>query len=358
MPSPQTGIGGNHSEERTLADDQIVLTGVKPTGSPHIGNLLSAIEPGIALAADDTRTSLFFIADYHALTTVRDPEVLKHQTYAVAATWLAFGLDVERTMFYRQSDIPEVFELAWILSCYSPKGYMNKSHAYKARVQDNAAQGSDGDAGVNVGLFTYPILMAADILLFDAHTVPVGKDQVQHVEIARDIAQRLNHACGADVLRLPKAEVSANTATVPGLDGRKMSKSYGNVVPLFETSKRLRKIILRIKTDSTPPEAPKDPESSLVYQIHETLLSADQKKALADRYRAGISWGEAKVALYEEIESRVAEPRERYEYWMSHTDELDQLLRKGAQRARPRAQAVLQRVRDALGITAAPVISS
>ena len=340
-----------------MSEPQVVLTGIKPTGTPHLGNLLSAIEPGVAMASEPNRSSLFFIADYHALTTVRDPEVLRHQTYAVAATWLAFGLDPNRTLFYRQSDIPEVFELAWILGCHSPKGFMNKSHAYKARVQENLAKNDDADAGVNIGLFTYPVLMAADILLFDAHAVPVGKDQVQHVEIARDIAARINHLSGTEVLQLPKAMVSANTMTVPGLDGRKMSKSYDNVLPLFERPKKLRKKIMRIQTDSTPPEDPKDPDGSLVYQIHSSLLAPDGREELAARYRAGISWGAAKQALYEEVENRVGEPRERYDAWMADLPALDELLLAGAARARPIAQRVLQRTRDALGVTAGRLIA-
>ena len=272
-----------------MADDQIVLTGVKPTGSPHIGNLFrhrarhrrpqTRPEPHCSSLRTTTRSH------------VRDPEILKHQTYAVAATWLAFGLDVERTMFYRQSDIPEVFELAWILSCYSPKGYM-VIHAYKARVQDNASRAPTKTPGSTSGCSASPILMAADILLFDAHSVPVGKDQVQHVEIARDIAQRLNHACGAEVLRLPKAEVSANTATVPGLDGRN-DKSYGNVVPLFETSKRLRKTILRSRPTPRPLKRPKIRTAPSSTNPRRCCPRTSSSPSATERY----NWGEAKTAL-------------------------------------------------------------
>ncbi len=329
----------------------IVLTGVKPTGNPHIGNLLGAIRPALELAEAPGSRSLFFIADYHALTGTHDRALLQSMTLEVAATWLAFGLDPSRTVFYRQSDVPEIFELAWVLSCFCPKGWMNKAHAYKAQVADNLDKGvEDTDAGIGMGLYTYPLLMAADILLFDTDLVPVGRDQVQHVEIARDIAQRINSTYGGEVLRLPSALVRDNTAVVPGIDGRKMSKSYGNTLPLFGSSKKLKKTIGRIVTDSTPPEAPKDPDSSAVFQIYKAIARPDQVAALQARYAAGISWGEAKMELFAVMEAIVGGPRERYEALMADPARIEAQLQEGATRARALARPVLSRVRDAIGI--------
>ena len=278
-----------------------VLTGIKPTGSPHVGNLLGAIRPALRLV-DEGLDAMYFIADYHALTSIHDRAQLSHLTHEVAATWLALGLDPARVTFYRQSDVPEVFELTWILDCFTAKGWMNKAHAYKAVVQANQEAGNaDADAGVNMGLYSYPVLMAADILAFDVDYVPVGKDQVQHIEIARDIAQKINHTYKAEVLKLPAAKLEAHSAIVPGLDGKKMSKSYGNTVPLFATAKELKKTINRIVTDSTPPEQPKDPEASTIFQIYKAVATPDEVRALADRYRSGIGWGDAKNALYERL---------------------------------------------------------
>ena len=329
---------------------QIALTGIKPTGTPHIGNYLGAVLPGLALARQPDTRAYYFIADYHALTGTHDRQQLLHDTYEVAAFWLAFGLDPDEVVFYRQSDVPEVFELSWILACFTPKGFMNKAHAYKAKVDVNVAAGEPDDAGVGMGLYTYPVLMAADILVVDADVVPVGKDQIQHVEIARDIAQRINHLYGEGTLHLPSAHVREQTAIVPGLDGRKMSKSYGNTIPCFLPSKKLRKMVMKIKSDSTPPEEPKDPDSSLVFQMHRALLDADAEAALAAEYRAGISWGGAKQLLFEEIERHVAEPRERYEALMADPGRLDELLAAGADKARATTQPMLGRVREALGI--------
>lgn len=328
-----------------------VLTGIKPTGSPHIGNYLGAIRPALALAEDAELTPLYFIADYHALTTVHDRETLQQLTYELAATWLAFGLDPERTLFYRQSHVPEIFELTWILSCFTPKGWMNKAHAYKARVADNEASGvTDLDAGVSMGLYDYPILMAADILLFDTDLVPVGQDQQQHVEIARDIAQRFNHAYGDALLKLPQAAVDENTAIVPGLDGRKMSKSYDNTIPLFAPAKQLQKLVARIVTDSAPPDAPKDPKASHIFQLYQQLASPAQAAALAARYQSGIGWGDAKKALAELLEERLSGPRRIYHELMNDRERIDAMLLRGAQRARERARPVIERVRAAVGI--------
>jgi tryptophanyl-tRNA synthetase len=329
---------------------KVVLTGIKPSGTPHIGNWLGAIRPGLELANLPGTQAIYFIADYHALISVHDAAALRHMTYDVAASWLALGLDPTRTLLYRQSDIPEILELSWILSCFTTKGWMNKAHAYKAVVEHNQREGlEDVDVGVNIGLYTYPVLMAADILLFDTDLVPVGKDQVQHIEIARDIATRVNHLYG-DVLRLPQAHTSENVAIVPGLDGRKMSKSYDNVIGLFLPPKQLRKVINRIVTDSTPPEAPKEPESSHIFQIYRAVASEEQARALAERYRSGIGWGEAKGALFEALDAALGPARERYTALMADTAQIDRILADGAARARVIARATLSRVRAAIGV--------
>ena len=329
-----------------------VLTGIKPTGLPHVGNLFGAILPALKLA-DQGLTAMYFIADYHALTTVHSAAEMRQLTREVAATWLAMGLDPERTIFYRQSDIPEIFELAWVLACFTSKGWMNKAHAYKAIVDQREAAGdADPDAGVSMGLYGYPVLMAADILAFDVDWVPVGKDQVQHIEIARDIAQRINHVCGSEVLRLPRAKLDDASAIVPGLDGRKMSKSYDNTIPLFAPSKQLKKVVNRIVTDSTPPEAPKDPDTSVIFQIYKAVASPEEQRALAERYRSGIGWGDAKAALLERLEAVVAAPRARYDALMADPAAIDALLAAGAIKARHTASQVLARVRRAIGMSA------
>jgi tryptophanyl-tRNA synthetase len=328
----------------------VALTGIKPTGVPHIGNWLGAIRPGLALTAQPDLQAAYFIADYHALTSVQDAAELRKMTYDVAAAWLAFGLDPERTLFYRQSDIPEVFELAWILACATTKGWMNKMHAYKAAVDRNLASGDhDADAGINIGLYTYPVLMAADILLFDADLVPVGKDQVQHVEIARDMAQRINHVYG-EVLKLPRAYHNDEVSVIPGLDGRKMSKSYGNVIPLFLTAKQLKQTINKIVTDSTPPEVPKDPEASHIFQIYRAVASSEQTRALEARYRSGIGWGEAKAALFDVLDAALGPARQRHAELMADTRQIDAVLERGAVRARVVARRTLNRVRTAIGL--------
>jgi tryptophanyl-tRNA synthetase len=327
-----------------------VLTGIKPTGSPHLGNLAGAIRPGLRLV-DEGLEAMYFIADYHALTTIQDRETLARLTREVAAAWLAMGLDPDRVLFYRQSDIPEIFELAWILACFTSKGWMNKAHAYKAAVAANEAAGeADADAGINLGLYGYPVLMAADILAFDSDLVPVGRDQVQHVEIARDIAQRINHLHGAELLRVPQAKVDDATAVVPGLDGRKMSKSYDNTIPLFAPAEQVRKAIARIVTDSSPPDAPKDPDASTIFQIYRAIATPAETDALAQRFRSGIGWGDAKKVLSERLERELAAPRTRYQELMADPARIDTLLAAGAARARPTASKVLERVRQALGI--------
>lgn len=329
---------------------QRVLTGIKPTGSPHIGNLLGAIRPALRLA-DQGLDAMYFIADYHALTSIHDAKEMRQLTYEVAATWLAMGLDPERVTFYRQSDIPELFELTWVFECFTSKGWMNKAHAYKAHVADAEAKGLDPDATVNMGTYSYPILMAADIIAFDIDLVPVGKDQVQHVEIARDIAQRINHVYGSEVLRLPQAKLDENTAIVPGIDGRKMSKSYGNQIPLFAAPKQMKKIINQIVTDSSPPEAPKDPDSSTIFQIFRAFATPEETAALADRYRTGIGWGDAKKALLDRMEQEVGHARAKYDSLMADTAQIDALLLKGGEKARVTARATIERVRRAIGMS-------
>ncbi len=271
-------------------------------------------------------------------------------TYEVAATWLAMGLDPDKTIFYRQSDIPELFELAWVFTCFTSKGWMNKAHAYKAIVADKEAKGeTDVDAGISAGIYNYPILMAADIVAFDVDLVPVGKDQVQHVEIARDIAQRINSAYGSPVLRLPKAKLEENAAIVPGVDGRKMSKSYGNTIPLFAPPKQMKKVINQIVTDSRPPEEPKEPEGT-IFEIYKAIATPAEIDALAARYRAGIGWGDAKKALLDRFEQEVGEARAKYDALMADTSKIDALLLAGAEKARKTARATLDRVRAAIGI--------
>ncbi len=336
-----------------IADKKtVVLTGVKPTGQPHIGNYLGAIRPAIELSRQPGSETWFFVADYHALTTSPEPGKLREMTYDLAATWLACGLDPERTVLYRQSDVPETMELNWILACYTTKGLMNRAHAYKARVQENQEQGKeDLDFGVNMGLFTYPVLMTADILLFNADKVPVGEDQTQHLEIARDIAQKFNRQYG-NVLRVPATIVQKSNNNVLGLDGRKMSKSYDNVIPLFEESARLKKLVARIKTDSLPPEAPKSTEGSIIFELYQAFASSEQIEALRGRFAAGISWGAAKEELFNVMDAHLAPGRERYKELMSDKSQLDRLLRDGALRARETAAANLARIRKAIGIDA------
>jgi tryptophanyl-tRNA synthetase len=328
-----------------------VLTGIKPTGTIHLGNLVGAIRPALRLA-DQGLEALYFIADYHALTTVQPPDHtaadLQQLVYEIAAAWLAFGLDPDRTVFYRQSDIPELFEINWLFACFTSKGWMNKAHAYKALIADR--EGDDVDAGINMGVYGYPILMAADIVTFDVDLVPVGKDQVQHVEIARDIAQRINSAYGKELLRLPAAKLEEHAAVLPGLDGRKMSKSYGNVIPLFAPAKQLEKMIMKIATDSTPPEAPKDPETSTIFQIYRAIATPEETRALEQRYRTGIGWGDAKKILAARVEQEVAPARTRYEALMADKAQIDALLAAGAATARVTARRTLDRLRAAIGI--------
>lgn len=340
---------------------KISLTGIKPTGEPHLGNYVAAIRPALDLV--DTYDSIYFIADYHALTTIRDPRLMAHYTRSVAATWLACGLDPDRTVFYRQSDVPEIFELHWALSCLTAKGLMNRAHAYKAARDRNRESGTDDlDAGVNMGLYNYPVLMAVDILIMESDVVPVGKDQVQHVEYAADIARAFNAVYGtadgtvdgtAHRFKIPQALVPQQTTAqvLPGTDGRKMSKSYGNTIPLFATAGQLRKTIRRMPTDSTPVGEPKDPDSSAVFKILEHFAAPETVvQTRGQLEQGGLGWGTLKEQLFEVLDEWVTPMRDRYAELMEPGSELDGLLAVGAEKARKHAQPVLSQVRRAIGI--------
>ncbi|MGH3504121.1 MAG: tryptophan--tRNA ligase [Nocardioidaceae bacterium] len=335
------------TEERKVS-----LTGIKPTGEPHLGNYVGAIRPALELVRSYDCT--YFIADYHALTTTRDPDLLKHYTRSVASSWLAAGLDPDRTVFYRQSDVPEIFELTWVLSCVTGKGLMNRAHAYKAARDANRAAGRDDEVGVNMGVYSYPILMAVDILINAADVVPVGGDQVQHVEIAADIAGSFNYAYGMHFrFKIPEAVTpEAETGhTLPGVDGRKMSKSYDNTIPLFAPENRLRKLVRRIPTDSTPVDAPKDPESALLFQLLAHFAPPDvTARTRSQLETGGLGWGELKDRLFDVLNERLAPMRARYDSLMEPGSELDEVLAAGAETARRRAVSVLQQVRRAVGV--------
>ncbi len=332
---------------------KISLTGIKPTGEPHLGNYIGAIKPALKLVEE--YEAMYFIADYHALTTVRDPKLLRHYTRSVAATWIAAGLDPDQVIFYRQSDVPEIPELTWILSCLTGKGLMNRAHAYKAARDRNQEAGkADLDAGINMGLYNYPLLMAVDILIMGTDAVPVGRDQMQHVEIAADIAGSFNHVYGDGFrLKVPQAIVpEAETGhTLPGLDGRKMSKSYDNTIPLFCGESQLKKLVRRIPTDSTPVEDPKDPDSSNVFQILEQFAPPEIIAGTRRRLQAGgMGWGELKNQLFDVLNTQLGPLRERYDALMAPGSELDALLAAGAEKARKRAVPTLDQVRRAIGI--------
>ncbi|HXH02525.1 MAG TPA: tryptophan--tRNA ligase [Candidatus Competibacteraceae bacterium] len=327
-----------------------VLTGITATGTPHLGNFVGAIRPCIEASHREDVNSYFFLADYHALIKCQEPERVNRSCLEIAATWLAMGLDTERSVFYRQSDIREIPELCWILTCVTAKGLMNRAHAYKAAVQENLEAGdADPDKGVTMGLFSYPILMAADILMFNAHQVPVGKDQVQHLEMARDIAQRFNHLYGEHFV-LPEAVVDDNVAVLAGLDGRKMSKSYNNTIPLFAPEKELRKLVMRIVTNSQAPGEPKDPDASTLFQIYQAFATREESEAMRKRYWEGIAWGEMKQILFEKLNSVLAEPRERYQALLADPVRIQKILQEGAEKARAYSRPFLERLRAAVGI--------
>lgn len=325
------------------------LTGITTTGSPHLGNYVGAIKPAIAASRRDDVRSYYFLADYHALIKCEDPERVRQSTLEIAATWIALGLDTSKAVFYRQSDIPEIPELTWILSCVTAKGLMNRAHAYKARVQENEQNGEDPDFEVSMGLFNYPVLMSADILLFNAHDVPVGRDQVQHLEMARDIAQRFNHRYG-EVFVLPREVVDESTAVLPGLDGRKMSKSYDNTIPLWLGKKQLKKAINRIVTNSKEPGEAKEPDESSLYPIYCAFASPAERQEMADQLRAGLAWGEAKKIAFEKINGEIEPARERYNELIANPAIVEQELIKGAEKAREYATPLIRKVRAAVGI--------
>lgn len=328
-----------------------ILTGVKPTGAPHVGNYIGAIRPALALAAAHER-SFLFIADYHAINAVQDPKALREDTYQVAACWLACGLDPARTVFYRQSDVPETFEIATLLTAVTPKGLMDRSHAYKAAVDKNRAAGRDDDADVNMGLYTYPLLMAADILQMDTDVVPVGKDQVQHVEFARDMAGYFNKAF-SPVFRLPAHRVEAEGAVLSGLDGRKMSKSYNNHIPLFMDAGARRKLVMRIVTDSKRPEEPKDPEGNAIFQLYSHFATAEEVAAMRGAFeKGGMGYGDAKKLLADVLDRELAAMTEVYNGYMADRKKIDDLLDAGAERARKVARETLKRARAAVGVRA------
>jgi tryptophanyl-tRNA synthetase len=332
---------------------QRVLTGITTTGTPHLGNYVGAIRPAIAASREAGVESFFFLADYHALIKCDDPDRIARSRLEIAACWLAAGLDTNRVTFYRQSDIPETTELNWLLTCVTAKGQMNRAHAYKASVDANEAAGEEPDANINMGLFCYPILMAADILLFNAHRVPVGRDQVQHIEMARDVAQRFNHLFGAgrELFVLPQAEIEESVATLPGLDGRKMSKSYDNTVPLFEGGpKALKDAIARIVTDSKLPGEPKDPDGAHLVTIHDAFADAATRTAFHADLRAGLGWGDAKQRVVSLIEAHVGPMRERYADLMAHPEQIEEVLQAGAAKARATATPFLTDLRHAVGL--------
>ena len=326
-----------------------VLTGITTSGTPHLGNYAGAIRPAIAASRQPGVESFYFLADYHALIHTADPARVQRSTLEVAAAWLAAGLDPARVWFYRQSDIPEVLELAWLLACVSGKGLLNRAHAYKAAVERNGAAGADADAGVSMGLFMYPVLMAADILLFKTDSVPVGRDQVQHIEMARDMAGRFNHRYGEHLV-LPEAALDESVATLPGVDGRKMSKRYGNGIALFAPAAELRRRIFAIVTDSRAPGEPKDADASALFALHRAFAAPEESARMRAAFAAGIAWGEAKQALYERVEATVAPMRSRYESLMADPAAVERLLREGAARARAVAAPFLASLRGAVGL--------
>lgn len=328
---------------------EIILTGIKPTGTPHLGNYLAVIRPAIEMSKQNNEDMQFyFIADYHALTTLKNAEDMKKYTYEIACTWLACGLDPKRTIFYKQSDIPETFELSCILGNVTPKGLMNRSHAYKALVQQNLENNIDADVNINMGLYNYPILMAADILLFNTKKVPVGQDQKQHVEIARDIARAFNKKYGKSLV-LPTEVIKEDVKIIEGLDGRKMSKSYGNVISLFCSEQELKKLINKIKTDSSLPEEPKNTDC-IIFSLYKQFASKEKINELKARFEKGISWGEAKSELFEVVNEYLSPMREKYNYYMDNKNLVDEILDKGAKQTKQIAKETIERVRKAIGV--------
>ncbi|MDM0084254.1 tryptophan--tRNA ligase [Variovorax sp. J31P179] len=325
------------------------LTGITPSGTPHLGNYVGSIRHSVRFSRRDDVQSFYFLADYHALIKTDEPARIQRSTLEIAASWLACGLDPERVTFYRQSDIPEIPELTWFLTCVTGKGLLNRAHAYKAQVDKNAARGEDPDADVSAGLFMYPVLMGADILMFNAHKVPVGRDQVQHIEMARDMAQHFNHLYG-EHFTLPGAEIDDSVATLPGLDGRKMSKSYDNTIPLFTPRAQLQKLINGIVTDSRAPGEPKDTEGSALFQIYQAFADDEETESLRQAFAAGIAWGDAKQRLFERIDREVAPMRAHYDALLNDPAQIERILRAGAEKARALSRPFMEGVRHAVGL--------
>lgn len=329
-----------------------VLTGITTTGTPHLGNYAGAIRPAIVASRNPGTDSFYFLADYHALIKCDDPARIQRSRLEIAATWLACGLDPDKATFYRQSDIPEITELTWLLTCVSAKGLLNRAHAYKASVDRNVELGEDPDAGVTMGLYSYPVLMAADILMFNAQKIPVGRDQIQHVEMARDIAQRFNHLFGQgeELFALPEAVIEEDVGTLPGLDGRKMSKSYDNTIPLFGSAKQLKDAIARIVTDSRLPGEPKDPDDSHLFTLYQAFATPTQQAEFRQQLLDGLAWGEAKQRLFELLDRELGEARERYRALIDKPSDLEDILLAGAAKARRIATPFLGRLREAVGL--------
>ncbi|MGN5513712.1 tryptophan--tRNA ligase [Xanthomonas gardneri] len=328
-----------------------VLTGITTSGTPHLGNYVGAIRPAIQASAGADAESFYFLADLHSLIKAQDPARTQRSTLEIAASWLACGLDPETVWFYRQSDVPETTELLWLLTCVAGKGILNRAHAYKAAVDKNRAEGEDEDAGVSAGLFMYPVLMAADILIFNAHKVPVGRDQIQHIEMARDFAQRFNHVYGRDFFTLPEAVIDEQVSTLPGLDGRKMSKSYGNTIPLFAPREELRKLVFSILTDSRAPGEAKDTQGSALFQLYQAFATPQETAAFAQAFADGIGWGDAKQQLFERIDQEITPLRTRYEALMAEPAKIEAILRAGGARLRARyATPFLAELRAAVGL--------
>ncbi|PCF94536.1 tryptophan--tRNA ligase [Vreelandella nigrificans] len=328
-----------------------VLTGITTTGTPHLGNYVGAIRPAIEASQDPNVQSFYFLADFHALIKCQDPARVQASRLEIAATWLALGLDTDNAIFYRQSDILEIPELMWMLSCVCAKGLMNRAHAYKAAVAENEEAGDqDPDKGVTMGLFGYPVLMAADILMFNANKVPVGRDQIQHIEMARDIAGRFNHMFKGQYFVQPEAVVDEKVEVLKGLDGRKMSKSYNNTIPLFSSEKKLQKLVRKIKTNSLEPGEPKDPDSCTLFQIFSAFASNEEVTAMREQYAAGIGWGDAKNQVFDYLNAQLSAPRERYNALMEDPAHIEAVLQKGAERAREEAAVTMDRLRSAVGL--------
>ncbi|MFO7752848.1 MAG: tryptophan--tRNA ligase [Desulfobacteraceae bacterium] len=326
------------------------LTGITTTGTPHLGNFVGAIRPAVETSTDGNLTSYYFLADYHSIIKCQDPERVKRSTLEIAASWIALGLDTGNCVFYRQSDVPEILELAWILTCLTPKGLLNRAHAYKAAVDENQhINEQDLDRNITMGLFCYPVLMAADILMFNARKVPVGRDQTQHLEMTRDIASRFNHNY-QEVFRLPRAVIDESSAVLAGLDGRKMSKSYNNTIPLFESSKKLRKSIMKIKTNSQGPDEPKDYETCTLFSIYNAFAGKDEAEKMKKRYQEGIAWGTMKQELFEYIDALLDEPRKKYNELINSPGDIHAVLKEGSEKARSYSAPFLKKVKDAVGI--------